>query len=132
MRQTLALGLAAATVASAGHVSVSVSRQGFSHPRAKLFRRQDDDGEPFALEALNNVTGGGYYSEFEIGTPPQLISFLLDTGSSDTWVNSVDADLCNSNVMQATMGFCQTQCEQGFSSLAFTTVMLIVTPSRSG
>lgn len=113
MRQPVLLCLAAAaSFAAAGHVSVSISRERFSHPRAKLARRQgnDDSSEPFALDALNNITGGGYYSEFEVGTPPQQISFLLDTGSSDTWVNSVDADLCNSNRLQSTMGFCQTQC----------------------
>lgn len=112
MHQTLALCLTAATVATAGHVSVSISRERFTHPHAKLSGRQsDDDSEPFTLEALNNITGGGYYSEFEVGTPPQRISFLLDTGSSDTWVNSVDADLCRSSLLQQSMGYCQTQCE---------------------
>lgn len=106
MRHTTAL-LGLVTTATAGHVSIPFSREKFSHPLARLKR---DDTEPLSLEALNNLTGGGYYSEFEIGTPPQRINFLLDTGSSDTWANSVDADLCNDRRMQATMGFCQTQC----------------------
>lgn len=100
------LGLGA--LANAGHVSVPVSRQGFSnhHVRA-LHKRQDT--EPLSLEALNNITGGGYYSEFDIGSPGQTISFLLDTGSSDTWVNSVEADLCSDEDLQALNGYCQTQ-----------------------
>jgi len=104
MHPALLVGLAA-TTAAAGHVSIPFSRQKFSHPLAHVKR----DDEPFALEALNNITGGGYYSEFAVGTPPQNISFLLDTGSSDTWVNSVEANLCNSQSQQETMGFCQTQ-----------------------
>jgi predicted aspartyl protease len=107
MHHALVVGLAA-TTAAAGHVSIPFSRQKFRHPLAHVKR----DDEPFALEALNNITGGGYYSEFAVGTPPQNISFLLDTGSSDTWVNSVEANLCNSQTQQAAMGFCQTQCER--------------------
>ncbi|KAI6782537.1 aspartic-type endopeptidase-like protein [Emericellopsis cladophorae] len=85
--------LALASVVSAGHISVPFSRQSFdnSHARRAALRKRQDDSEPFALEALNNITGGGYYSEFAVGTPPQQISFLLDTGSSDTWVN-IDPD----------------------------------------
>lgn len=92
MHSLALLGLA--TAATAGHVSVPVSRQKFANPHARraLLKRQSTD--PITLEALNNVTGGGYYSEFEVGSPGQTISFLLDTGSSDTWVNSVDVDLC--------------------------------------
>lgn len=122
MRHTLALCLATATVAAAGHLAVPFSRERFSHARAKAKRQSndgsddDDDSEPLTLAALNNITGGGYYAEFGVGTPPQLISFLLDTGSSDTWVNSVDADICNSQSMQTRMGFCQAQFDQDEST----------------
>ncbi|KAG9258591.1 aspartic peptidase domain-containing protein [Emericellopsis atlantica] len=111
MRSVALLALVSAV--SAGHLSVPFSRQSFDngHARRAALRKRQDDAEPFALEALNNITGGGYYSEFEIGTPPQQISFLLDTGSSDTWVNSVEADLCNDEELQTYNGFCQTQCK---------------------
>jgi len=116
MRSVALLALASAV--SAGHISVPFSRQSFdnSHARRAALRKRQDDSEPFALEALNNITGGGYYSEFEVGTPPQQISFLLDTGSSDTWVNSVEADLCNDVDLQTINGFCQTQFDPDESS----------------
>ncbi|VUC30330.1 unnamed protein product [Clonostachys rosea] len=112
MQWAYLLGLVAA--ATAGHVSIPFSRQDYS-ATAALVKRQASNG--ITLEALNNLTGGGYYSEFSIGTPPQKISFLLDTGSSDTWVNSVDVDLCNNKQAQARIGaFCQTQFNQNESS----------------
>ncbi|KAL7800006.1 aspartic peptidase domain-containing protein [Trichoderma ceciliae] len=85
-------GLVAAGTVSAGVVSVPFEKRFLSSdPAPSLLRR---DGS-ISLDALNNITGGGYYAEFSVGTPPQKLSFLLDTGSSDTWVNSVDADLCS-------------------------------------
>ncbi|GJN86406.1 hypothetical protein PLIIFM63780_009986 [Purpureocillium lilacinum] len=47
-----------------------------------------------SLTADNNITGGGYYAEIEVGTPGQKVKVHLDTGSSDTWVNSADTNLC--------------------------------------
>ncbi|KAI6714856.1 hypothetical protein PZA11_007746 [Diplocarpon coronariae] len=51
----------------------------------------------------NYMTGTRYVVDFAIGTPPQLISLTLDTGSSETWVNptcssargDLDINLCN-------------------------------------
>jgi hypothetical protein len=115
MRCRQAIGLSAAAVvgaASAASLSVPVSRQPFGRGLAGLKRDNGDgnsDGETIDLQALNNITGGGYYAEFAVGTPPQNISFLLDTGSSDTWVNSVESNLCTSTTMQSQLGFCLTQ-----------------------
>lgn len=93
------------TTVSAGHVAVGLSK--FKPPKTSVtITRRSDGSSSINLEAFNNVTGGGYYSTFEVGTPPQNISFLLDTGSSDTWVNSKDADLCNSVSLQETNGYC--------------------------
>ncbi|KAM0356165.1 hypothetical protein ACHAPU_000560 [Fusarium lateritium] len=91
---SLAVGASAGTV-SAPFVKQKLSLDSSVHKRDTL-----------TLSALNNITGGGYYSEFEIGTPGQKISFHLDTGSSDTWVNSVDTDLCNSKSLQESTGPC--------------------------
>ncbi|KAH7158212.1 aspartic peptidase domain-containing protein [Dactylonectria estremocensis] len=101
MRSLPLLSLAA-TCASAGTVSVDFSR--FKLDLALSITKRDT----LNLKAINNITGGGYYAEFEIGTPGQKIGFLLDTGSSDTWVNSIDTDLCNSVSLQETNGYCMT------------------------
>jgi predicted aspartyl protease len=98
--------LASLTIgASAGTVSAPFVKHGFHHG-ASIDKR-----DTLNLEALNNITGGGYYAEFQIGTPPQNISFLLDTGSSDTWVNSNDTDLCHSKEAQKKNGYCMTTCK---------------------
>lgn len=97
--------LAAAPLASAGTVSVPFTREARRTPSS--LRRRDGTLD---LVAINNITDGGYYAEFGVGTPPQTISFHLDTGSSDTWVNSNEADLCNSEDLQIYNGYCQQTC----------------------
>ncbi|KAK7432812.1 hypothetical protein QQZ08_000675 [Neonectria magnoliae] len=109
MRSFLLLSLAA-TCASAGHISVDFSK--FKLDLALSITKRDT----LDLKAINNVTGGGYYAEFQVGTPGQKIGFLLDTGSSDTWVNSVDTDLCNSLSLQDTNGYCMTSFDPDDSS----------------
>ncbi|KAH7316630.1 aspartic peptidase domain-containing protein [Stachybotrys elegans] len=94
----LVFGLVAAT-ASAGTVSVPFSRQ----RQAMTLSKRDG---PVSIEALNNMTMGGYFAEFQVGTPPQTVQFQLDTGSSDTWVNTPSTDLCRSDFLQAQMGYC--------------------------
>ncbi|CAO1598917.1 hypothetical protein XANCAGTX0491_002669 [Xanthoria calcicola] len=39
----------------------------------------------------------GYYASLAVGTPPQNFVVHLDTGSSDTWIPSVDSSLCQSS-----------------------------------
>ncbi|ROT35389.1 acid protease [Sodiomyces alkalinus F11] len=58
------------------------------------------------LTAINNITGGGYYAEVTVGTPPQQIVMHLDTGSSDTWVVAAGADFCGSDALQRQYGYC--------------------------
>lgn len=105
MRSLPLLSLAA-TCVSAGTLAVDFSKHKLDLPLT--ITKRDNT---LNLDAINNITGGGYYAEFDIGTPGQKIGFLLDTGSSDTWVNSVDTDLCNSISLQATNGFCMTTCK---------------------
>ncbi|KAF5010650.1 hypothetical protein FDECE_3190 [Fusarium decemcellulare] len=100
--RTLPLLTTLAAGASAGIVSAPVVKRRFNLG-TEMQKRDTLD-----LDALNNVTGGGYYAEFDVGTPGQKVSFLLDTGSSDTWVNSDDTDLCNSDELQESYGFCMT------------------------
>lgn len=49
---------------------------------------------------------GGYYAEVALGTPPQPVTLILDTGSSDVWVLDTHADLCQSRALQYRFGSC--------------------------
>ncbi|EGR52517.1 uncharacterized protein TRIREDRAFT_119876 [Trichoderma reesei QM6a] len=94
-------GLFAAATVSAGVVTVPFEKRNLNPDFAPSLLRRDGS---VSLDAINNLTGGGYYAQFSVGTPPQKLSFLLDTGSSDTWVNSVTADLCTDEFTQQTVG----------------------------
>ncbi|KAL3301715.1 eukaryotic aspartyl protease [Colletotrichum asianum] len=73
-------------------VSANFKRVSFLPDLAQITRRG-----AFDVTAINNLTGGGYYSEVEVGTPGQKMLMLLDTGSTDPWVIDKQADLCNSS-----------------------------------
>jgi len=103
MKATLAAILALVSVASAQNVlrlnlnrGVPGIRRGKPFP---LSRR-----ETFTQMTVNNITGGGYYVEVQVGTPPQTMSMVLDTGSSDAWVVSHEAELCTSRSLQRASG----------------------------
>lgn len=102
MRYAAAAGaLALATGAAAQKVvSFELSRglpgsAGGAPPSAPLSKR-DYHGGPI----LNNITGGGYYVDAQVGTPGQPVTLVLDTGSSDAWVISNQANLCTNKAMQ--------------------------------
>jgi len=42
----------------------------------------------------NNITARTYYAKVTIGTPPQPITLIVDTGSSDTWVIDDEYEAC--------------------------------------
>ncbi|OAQ99787.1 hypothetical protein LLEC1_06513 [Akanthomyces lecanii] len=93
MRDILALS-ALLSLAAAGTVSVDIHKQinAELYDALKIHKRT---GDPIVdLQAINNVTGGGYYADLGIGTPQQVLTFHLDTGSSDTWVNLKGNDFC--------------------------------------
>ncbi|KAI1818552.1 aspartic peptidase domain-containing protein [Poronia punctata] len=81
-------------------VPLSFSRASQKH--GNLNRR----GGTYSQELNNNLTGGGYYTEVALGTPPQPVTLILDTGSSDVWVLDSGADLCRSRDLQARYGSC--------------------------
>lgn len=90
--------LALATTASAEAISLPVVRNAAGavrkrHPR--LSKRAT------VTESLvNNVTEGGYYASVSVGTPGQAMTMVLDTGSSDAFVISADANLCTERRLQ--------------------------------
>ncbi|KJZ69347.1 hypothetical protein HIM_11269 [Hirsutella minnesotensis 3608] len=87
VKHLLALGLAVSTAASAGTVSVPL----YSEHGSTLSRRD----ATVHIDALNQIKeSAGYFTDLLVGTPPQKVRFHLDTGSSDTWVNAVNATVC--------------------------------------
>ena len=116
--------LTAAPMAAAQRVvSVSVGKASTPQPpparlrprfrlRGRADDDNDDDGDAILQELHNNLTGGGYYADVSLGTPPQPVSLILDTGSSDVWVLDSEANLCTSARMQAIYGGgCIATCE---------------------
>ncbi|RKU43247.1 hypothetical protein DL546_004105 [Coniochaeta pulveracea] len=66
---------------------------------------------------VNNITGGGYYIDVEVGTPGQPMTMILDTGSSDAWILDVEADLCHSKTLQEKHGdYCSPTYDSSKSS----------------
>ncbi|KGQ07196.1 putative aspartic-type endopeptidase OPSB [Beauveria bassiana D1-5] len=99
MRGLLALS-ALVGLAAAGTVSVDVHKQ-LSADLYDVLKIHKRSGNPIIdLKALNNVTGAGYFADLGIGTPPQVLTFHLDTGSSDTWVNLKGNDFCRNGIPQ--------------------------------
>ncbi|KID89954.1 Peptidase A1 [Metarhizium guizhouense ARSEF 977] len=108
----VALVLGAVATVSAGTLSVPLERRGPSEEHYRLLgraisRRAADNGTA-ELTALNNITAAGYYANFAIGTPGQNLTFQLDTGSSDTWMNSPQTRYCRSATAQSEGGYCTT------------------------
>lgn len=59
------------------------------------------------LETSPSGPGGQYFAEVEVGTPGQKVKVYLDTGSSDTWVNTVGTGLCDSGEFVGCDEFCE-------------------------
>ncbi|KAG6148039.1 hypothetical protein E4U28_005426 [Claviceps purpurea] len=66
------------------------SRWGSSAPKANLPNKSalaDGEGSARAHSVLQDQY---FVTDVEIGTPPQKVKMILDTGSSDVWVQSTD------------------------------------------
>jgi hypothetical protein len=61
---------------------------------------------------INNITAGGYVVSVTVGTPPQNVDLIVETGSSDTWLLDSTADLCTQSSLQSYYGDgCATPCK---------------------
>lgn len=84
----------------------STNRQPALHRRAGTYSQ----------ELNNNLTGGGYYAQVTVGTPPQTVDLVVDTGSSDVWILDSRANLCRSKTMQNYYGYCLSTYDPSKSS----------------
>lgn len=90
--------LALAATAAAEVVAIPVKRNTAGSVRKRSPRLSKRATVTESL--INNVTAGGYYATVSVGTPGQDLTLVLDTGSSDAWVVSADADLCTEKKYQ--------------------------------
>jgi len=82
----------------------------------------------YTQQLANNITGGGYYCEVAVGSPPQNVTMVLDTGSSDAWVLSPKADLCTNPRLQDEF---QDSCGDTFDHTKSSTYELVETDGFS-
>lgn len=68
-------------------------------PAARLGRRS------FSSPLTENFNDGEYYIDVQVGTPPQPLSLVLDTGSSDIWAYAPEAA---SSCSGCTTTYCQS------------------------
>lgn len=83
--------LALVGAASAGVVGIDIQRREdfdyIQHDRVRLGRRQ-------ISQTLDNFQIL-YFANITLGTPPQVLRMLIDTGSSDLWCNTPQSTLCS-------------------------------------
>ena len=71
---------------------------------------------PVDEELANNRTLGAYFADVEVGTPGQVLTLHVDTGSTDVWLLADDADLCTSSSLQSLYGKCMDVFDRTASS----------------
>lgn len=105
MTRTASILLAAATIFSA-LTSTLASPRVVSFPFTKEIRR--DVTALHRRAAPAEVAIGNaiilYYINVTVGTPPQPFALQLDTGSSDTWIPSVQSDICITSRLACSLG----------------------------
>lgn len=107
---TTALFALATTTAASGVARIPVAR----NPAGSVRRRTPRLSKRATIteSLINNVTEGGYFATVSIGTPAQDVTLILDTGSSDAWVVSSSANLCEMEILQIEYDeTCDSTCE---------------------
>lgn len=100
---SLLLPLLLASSSLAGVVTIPIWKEPAS---ARDLTRRNVHSRATVLEQLDNSRQrGSYYANITVGTPPQPISVILDTGSSDLWILAKTADVClNPNLIKQLPG----------------------------
>ncbi|KAK8016174.1 acid protease [Apiospora rasikravindrae] len=88
------LGAVLAAASTRRVVSLDINKPPVSLP---LLDRRRGLGS-YSQVIANNITAKCYYAEVAIGTPPQHVTLIVDTGSSDTWVVDKSADGCEGDL----------------------------------
>ena len=102
LKSCLLLGALASATAEAPKV---VQMQTFRHRREIVPETLLKRTNPLEVTLGNAPTVGLYYVNASIGTPPQEISLLVDTGSSDIWMFGPRS--CNSSTSLCLGGNCE-------------------------
>lgn len=58
-----------------------------------------------------------YFINVTVGTPGQAFSLQLDTGSSDIWFPSINADICRQDIRECPVGTYDSSASSSFAQL---------------
>lgn len=135
--QSAILSLVALSSYAFAAVTIAIAKNPEAKPK---IRRRNGHLLPRATitESLqNNATGGDYIAQVSVGTPAQVQTLLLDTGSSDVWMLASTADLCTDPEVQNYYGTggCSSTCKSSYrtplSSRSANSFCSIVDPTKS-
>jgi hypothetical protein len=110
MKTAIISGLAAtgyllSSATAALHVPIIKNR----HVEAQQLQAAQLRRRGTVTESLGNAQQFGlYYANVTAGTPAQALSLQIDTGSSDVWLPSSDAQLCNMRGQGCEGGSCKS------------------------